>query len=122
TSTSSQIRSSAQGLFMMMTNGFGAVFGSLISGWVIDHNFTKHFTSIRSLSSFLQTDENNLSLIKFIENRGVSILENGQLSTELLLKDWHNIWIAFALYTLCIAILFAFMFQHKHEIHKNTNN
>lgn len=37
-STDSKIRSSAQGLFMMMTNGFGAIIGSWVSGWVI-HNF-----------------------------------------------------------------------------------
>ncbi|MGZ4055802.1 MAG: nucleoside permease [Bacteroidia bacterium] len=40
TSTDSKIRSSAQGLFMMMTNGFGAVFGSSVSGYVIDKYFT----------------------------------------------------------------------------------
>ncbi len=40
TSTNSSIRSSAQGLFMMMTNGFGAVLGSISSGYIIDHYFT----------------------------------------------------------------------------------
>ncbi|MGZ4079232.1 MAG: nucleoside permease [Bacteroidia bacterium] len=40
TSTDSKIRSSAQGLFMMMTNVFGAVFGSSVSGYVIDKYFT----------------------------------------------------------------------------------
>ncbi len=40
TSTDSKIRSSAQGLFMMMTNGFGAVMGSSVSGYVIDTFFT----------------------------------------------------------------------------------
>jgi NHS family xanthosine MFS transporter len=40
TSTDSSIRSSAQGLFMMMTNGFGAVLGSSISGYVIDKYYT----------------------------------------------------------------------------------
>jgi NHS family xanthosine MFS transporter len=34
------IRASAQGLFMMMTNGFGAVLGSSISGLVIQNYFT----------------------------------------------------------------------------------
>ena len=118
-STNSQIRSSAQGLFMMMTNGFGAVFGSLISGWVIDYSFTKRFTDANSLAQFLQTEENNPSLLKFIENRGISISENGLFNSELFLKDWHHIWLAFSVYTLCIAILFAFMFKHKHELDKN---
>jgi NHS family xanthosine MFS transporter len=40
TSTSPKMRSSAQGLFMMMTNGFGAIMGSLISGNLIDKFFT----------------------------------------------------------------------------------
>ena len=74
TSTNSTIRSSAQGLFMMMTNGFGAVFGSITSGYLIDHYFTS---------------------------------ETG--------KDWHNIWLTFAIYDLIIAVLFALLFKHKHD-------
>jgi NHS family xanthosine MFS transporter len=34
------IRASAQGLFMLMTNGIGAILGSAISGWIIDLWFT----------------------------------------------------------------------------------
>ena len=41
TTTDSSIRSSAQGLFMMMSNGFGAFFGGIISGQVIDTFFTQ---------------------------------------------------------------------------------
>ncbi len=33
-------RAGSQGVFMMMTNGFGAVLGSLGSGWLIDAYFT----------------------------------------------------------------------------------
>lgn len=40
TTTDYKIRSSAQGVFMMMTNGFGAVLGSLVSGWLISQFFT----------------------------------------------------------------------------------
>ena len=74
TTTDSKIRSSAQGLFMMMSNGFGAFFGGLFSGIVID---------------------------KFFTNNGV--------------RDWHNIWLAFAGYALIIAIAFAIFFKHKHN-------
>ena len=40
TTTNSKIRSSAQGLFMMMTNGFGAIMGSYLSGVIIKAYFT----------------------------------------------------------------------------------
>ena len=40
TQTPPSIRASAQGLFMMMTNGFGAVLGSSLSGLLIQHFFT----------------------------------------------------------------------------------
>jgi NHS family xanthosine MFS transporter len=39
TQSAPEIRASAQGLFMMMTNGFGAFLGSRISGIVIDRFF-----------------------------------------------------------------------------------
>jgi MFS transporter, NHS family, xanthosine permease len=35
--TDIKIRASAQGLFMVMTNGIGAYLGGIISGWVVDH-------------------------------------------------------------------------------------
>ncbi|MBL7747952.1 MAG: nucleoside permease, partial [Chitinophagaceae bacterium] len=75
TTTDSSIRSSAQGLFMMMTNGVGAYLGSKISGFVIDKYFT---------------------------------VNGGD-------RDWHNIWLAFAGYALVVAILFFFLFKHKHN-------
>lgn len=40
-STDNAIRASAQGLFMIMTNGLGSIIGSLLSGWVVDY-FTKN--------------------------------------------------------------------------------
>ncbi|WMW77537.1 nucleoside permease [Flavobacterium sp. 20NA77.7] len=74
TSTDSKIRSSAQGLFMMMTNGFGAIFGSITSGYIIE----KYFTTAEG-------------------------------------KDWHNIWLTFAIYALIITFAFAIFFKHKHD-------
>ena len=73
TQCSSSMRASGQGLFMMMTNGFGTIIGALGSGIMIEKFF---------------------------------ILENGN-------RDWHNIWITFALYSLVITILFAILFKDK---------
>jgi NHS family xanthosine MFS transporter len=78
TTTDTSIRSSAQGLFMMMTNGFGAMIGSFTSGVVID----KYFTSADGL------------------------------------KNWQEIWFAFAIYAAVITILFAVLFRHKHQPEK----
>ncbi len=75
TTTDSGIRSSAQGLFMMMTNGVGAYLGSKLSGYAIDTFYTS-------------ADGN---------------------------KDWHHIWLSFAGYALIVAILFLFLFRHKHN-------
>jgi NHS family xanthosine MFS transporter len=75
TQSDPSIRASAQGLFMMMTNGIGAVLGSSISGVIIQKYFTYANDS----------------------------------------KDWHGIWLTFALYALAIAILFMIFFKHKHD-------
>jgi len=75
TQCDSNIRSSAQGLFMMMTNGFGAILGSWVSGIIIGNFFTS--------------------------NEGDFI--------------WMDIWNTFAIYSLIIAIFFAFLFKHKHN-------
>lgn len=46
--TKSEIQSSAQGVFMLMTNGIGAVLGSLIAGEIINKWFTDKLTGIIS--------------------------------------------------------------------------
>ncbi|QBR12626.1 MULTISPECIES: nucleoside permease [unclassified Sphingobacterium] len=115
TNTDNKIRSSAQGLFMMMTNGFGAILGSRVSGWAIDKYYTKSFNDSASLASFLDTTPDNPSLLNVIKEKGVEV-SNGIFNQVIQLKDWQNIWIAFAIYTLIVAILFAVLFRHKHEV------
>ena len=75
TNTDSSIRSSAQGLFMMMTNGVGAWLGSTVSGFVIGKYF---------------------------------VAADGA-------RDWHGIWLVFAVYALVVAVLFAVVFRYKHD-------
>ncbi|MBK8494777.1 MAG: nucleoside permease [Chitinophagaceae bacterium] len=75
TTTDSSIRSSAQGLFMMMTNGIGAYLGSTISGYVI----AKYF-----------------------------LFPDGT-------TNWQSTWLAFAIYSAVVAVLFWIFFKHKHD-------
>lgn len=115
TSTTPKTRSSAQGMFMMMTNGFGAVFGSLVSGWMIDKYFTKSYHDIQSLATFVNADTKNEHLLTFLKNKGISVLNDGHLSRALDVKDWHHIWLSFTAYALIITVAFAIMFKHKHN-------
>ena len=66
--TDSSIRSSAQGVFMIMTNGFGAFIGSYVAGWIVDK------------------------------------------------AGWPNSWFIFAGYSLVVAIVFALVFNYKHDV------
>ena len=100
---------------MMMTNGVGAIFGSLTSGWAIDKCFTKSFSNTTELAGFLQTETTNPKMVEFIKSQGNAIDADGLLSKEILMKDWHTIWLTFAIYALIIAIAFAVLFKHKHD-------
>lgn len=73
------IRASAQGLFMFMTNGIGAMCGGYGAGLVVDH-----FTKVDAVTH------------------------------NILSRDWHSIWFAFAGYALVLAIIFPFVFRYKH--------
>ena len=114
TSTTAKTRSSAQGLFMMMTNGFGAVLGSIVSGWMIQKYFTKAYTDIQSLAEHVGSAANDKHLLKFLGDKGISVLENGNLSRALDVKDWQSIWLSFTIYALIITVLFMIFFKHKH--------
>ncbi len=115
TSTSPKIRSSAQGLFMMMTNGFGAVLGSYTSGWLIDKYFTKSFNNVSDLAAYLDTVPDNNILLKMIGDNEISVSADGILSKTIFMKEWSDIWLSFAVYALIVALLFALLFKHRHN-------
>lgn len=114
TTTDATIRSSAQGLFMMMTNGIGAFLGSKVSGYVIDTYYTLKFTDTASLLKHLNvTDSNNPAVQEILKYN--KVLANGVLQEPVFLKQWQPIWLAFAIYALVVAVLFAIFFRHKHD-------
>ncbi|MDE6782524.1 MAG: MFS transporter, partial [Paramuribaculum sp.] len=84
--TDNSIRSSAQGLFMLMTNGIGATIGTLGAQAVIDH-FVPSFQ-----------------------------LNPGEMLTtaqsEALTSGWSTAWYIFAGYALVVAVLFMIIFKN----------
>jgi NHS family xanthosine MFS transporter len=110
--TAPSIRSSAQGLFMMMTNGFGAVIGSYLSGVLIQQYFTLKFHTVHALTTHLGVSQKSAVFGRITD--GINI-HKGHFSRTIEMKNWPTIWIIFALYSLVIAILFAVLFRHKHD-------
>ena len=83
--TPHNLRASAQGMFMLMTNGVGATIGTLGAQYVVNQ-----FTSWQD------------------------VLVEGQ-SKSLMLGDWQSVWFIFAGYALLVTILFAILFRYKHN-------
>lgn len=87
--TDVNIRSSAQGLFMMMTNGFGATIGTLGAQAVID---------------------------RFVPNIDFKMIPEEQIHDTAMQvwNGWSTAWYIFAAYALVVAVCFAFAFKYKH--------
>ena len=83
--TPHNIRASAQGMFMLMTNGIGATIGTLGAQWVVNQ-----FTSWQD------------------------VVVNGQ-TKSLMIGNWQSVWLIFALYALVVTILFGILFKYKHK-------
>ncbi len=83
--TPHSIRASAQGMFMLMTNGIGATLGTLGAQWVVN---------------------------QYCSWQNVSV---GETTKSLLIGDWQTVWFIFAAYSLVVMILFAIFFKYKHK-------
>ena len=87
--TSGEMRSSAQGLFMIMTNGIGATVGTLGAQAVVN----RLVPATESLDGVVVN--------------GLSVVEG-----------WSTTWLAFAGYALVVALLFMVLFRYKHDRNK----
>ncbi len=83
--TPKTLQGSAQGLFMLMTNGLGATIGTLSAGWLIDRH-----------CHWQQFGDNT-----FLVGNTPS--------------SWKIAWLSFAGFALVVAILFAILFRYKHQ-------
>lgn len=84
--TSPGIKASAQGLFMLMTNGIGATFGTLAAGAVVNY-----------FCSWQEVDGASYQL--------------GNPDT----LGWPGAWYVFAAYAAVVLILFSVLFKYKHS-------
>ena len=84
--TSVEMRSSAQGLFMIMTNGIGATVGTLGAQAVVN------------------------ALVPETLKDAQEVVVNGQAVAD----GWSQTWLVFAGYALVVALLFAVCFKYKH--------
>ncbi len=84
--TDKSIRSSAQGLFMLMTNGIGAALGTIAAQQVV--NWLVNSQRVPSA--------------------------DGMIDWHAVMTGWSHAWYLFAAYALVIAILFAIFFRYKH--------
>lgn len=91
--TSPEMRSSAQGLFMMMTNGVGATIGTLSAQAVVN----KCVTTV--------SDE-TWNLLATLENGAEAV---HQQAMEIW-QGWQEAWYIFAAYALVVAVLFWIFF------------
>ncbi|MBO5216627.1 MAG: MFS transporter [Alistipes sp.] len=85
--TSGEMRSSAQGLFMIMTNGIGATIGTLGAQAIVN----------RFVPATIENAE--------------KVVTNGAAVAE----GWSHTWLIFAGYALVVAVMFAIMFRYKHQ-------
>ena len=83
--TDASIRSSAQGLFMLMTNGIGATIGTLVAQMVVNHFCTWQ------------------------------AVETAAGTRHFLMGDWKTVWFLFAGYALFVAVTFIFAFKEEKE-------
>ena len=88
--TSGEMRSSAQGLFMIMTNGIGATIGTLGAQAVVN----------RCVPAAVETAD--------------KVVTNGYAIAE----GWSDTWLIFAGYALVVALLFWVLFKYKHDPNK----
>ena len=91
--TSGEMRSSAQGLFMIMTNGIGATIGTLGAQAVVN----------RFVPAAVETAD--------------KVVTNGYAIAE----GWSDTWLIFAGYALVVALLFWVLFKYKHDPNKVAN-
>ncbi len=134
--TSSDIRSSAQGLFMIMTNGIGATIGTLGAQAVVNRfvpngnikplldeafyngSITEVLDKVKGLKlpdTVTNTVSDIVNLAQPAAETCGKVKEALQPQVQEMLTGWSHTWLIFAGYALVVTILFALIFKYKHN-------
>ena len=95
--TTPNIRSSAQGLFFLMTNGIGATIGTLSAQLIVNKFVFSNFRNVAEGSMATLSDSAREALAMNVWH------------------GWQTSWFIFAAYAFVVAVLFALVFKYKHE-------
>lgn len=98
--TDESIRSSAQGVFMMMTNGLGSTLGAFCAGAVVNR-FTR---------------DAGASFFRAMKAAGGEWTDGTRVAFDNLIAGWQSAWYIFAAFALVLAIVFAIVFKYKHTV------
>lgn len=91
--TDPSIRSSAQGVFILMTNGFGATIGSLLAQKVIN--------------VFVNSHVDPAAMVDGVYPPALS---------QTIMHGWSTSWFIFAGFALVVAVLFSVCFKYEHKV------
>lgn len=122
--TSPEMRSSAQGLFMMMTNGVGATIGTLgaqavVNKWVPSVDWSQFGVGHDNAGKYLWLEF--WDKIKEIATPSLELQETLQqisVKANEVWQGWQTAWYIFAAYALIVAIAF-WIFFPKTPVNKD---
>ena len=110
--TDTSMRSSAQGLFMMMTNGFGATIGTL-SAQAVFNKVVPQFDF--NALGIVRDAANKIAWEQIIDVQKLQSIHDAALQQWV---GWQTFWYIFAAYALVVAILF-WLFFPKTPVNKD---
>ena len=102
--TDTSMRSSAQGLFMMMTNGFGATIGTLTAQAVFNKVVPQFDFNALGL---IRDEAGKIAWDQIVDAQVLQSIHDAALQ---LWTGWQTFWYIFAAYAVVVAILFWIFF------------
>ena len=116
--TSEKMQNSAQGLFMLMTNGIGATVGMVAAQKVIDMFIkTEAFVLEKASGAYMAATE--FCKTHGLPQEALNTLNPNEYTVDyFMVGNWSQVWYIFAGYALIVAFLFIFLFKTPKNINE----